>query len=131
MTTVNYYESDNQAFLDEFTTISADEFVLSPDNTWYSEGITTEEIAALVEDEEAFDIYYDRVYCIGIYNYVDGATLIGDYVPSYTRNTPDFDLPPFRGNIITYHLKFYNYYLLYTLLLPVFFWNNFLMNYYT
>ncbi|MBP5602078.1 MAG: InlB B-repeat-containing protein [Treponema sp.] len=91
---IDYYKSNNKAFLNEIASISSDEFVLSPDNTWYSDGITTGQIAALIEAKKNFDIYYDRIYSIDYTNEEGtGTTSTGDYVSNYTRNTPDFDLP--------------------------------------
>lgn len=94
--TIDYYKSNNQAFLDEIDSIDEDEFVLSPANTWLSEypnGITTEQLAALIEEEESFYIWYDRIYSISYTNYISDATSTGTYVRSYTQHTPSFDLP--------------------------------------
>ncbi len=92
-TKVNYYKSNNQAFLDEIASIDDEVFVLSTANKWYSDGITTEQIATLIENGQVSDIYYDRIYSINYTNDEDDATSTGTYVRSYTQHTPGFVLP--------------------------------------
>ena len=96
-TTFDYKKSNPTAFINEFNAIDNEIFVLSTDNGLlddYPNGITGEQLAALIEQQESYDIYFDRVYNINYEDYAgEGVTSTGDYVRKYNRNTQGFDLP--------------------------------------
>ena len=78
-------------------TIGREGYALSPDNSWYEEGITVDEIISIIksqEDESDFEIYFDKVYTILYPNLENqGITYTGEMIYDYTRHTPTFDLP--------------------------------------
>ena len=95
--TFDYYKSDSTAFINEFNAIDDELFVISPDSGLlddYPNGITGEQLAAIIAQQESYDIYFDRIYDITYVDYAgEGVTATGDYVRKYNRNTPGFNLP--------------------------------------